>query len=85
MPILLATTLSVTHATLFVAAIVALGLPAAAEGLQDLAAEVGAWEVAHSASAAVLAAYLAAFFGLTALAGLGLLALRYLAMTRRAA
>lgn len=85
MPILVATTLSVTHASLFVGVVAALGLPAIGEALRGLAARLGAEAVAHSPAAAVLAAYLAAFLALPVLTSLGLLAVRYLAMTRRPA
>ena len=85
MPILLATTLSVTHAALFVGVLVALGVPSLGERVRDLCAQAGAHAVAHQALAAVLSVYLGAFVLLTLLAGIGITALRYLAMTRRAA
>ena len=85
MPVLIATTLSVTHAGLFLGGVTALGVPAAGEGVRALAARLGADAVASSPSASVLAAYLAGFLALPILTGGGLVALRYLALTRRPA
>lgn len=85
MPVLIATTLSVTHAGLFLGGLAALGVPSAGEGARALAARLGAEAVAQSPGAAVLAAYLASFVALPVLTGASLLTLRYLALTRRPA
>ena len=85
MPVLLATTLSVAHAMLFLGALAALGVPSVAEGIRAACAALGAHAIAHQAAAAVLGAYLAGFLALTLLGGIGVTILRYLSMTRRAA
>lgn len=85
MPVLLATGLSVAHGVLFVAGLTALLVPAASASVGQAAVRAGAQSLAHSEVAAVLAAYVAAFAVLTAVAAAGVLVLRYAAMTKAAA